>query len=80
MAKRYVVQLAFLDNSKHKYKGQGIPFFKQGWPCLKKGASLGLEKAMEVDEAMKWVLARGGIKGIVTERDALRVTLKKMQT
>lgn len=33
-----------------------------------------------MDEAMKWVLVRGGVKGVVVERDALRVTLKKMQT
>jgi hypothetical protein len=35
---------------------------------------------MEVDEARKWVMQRGGFKGVVVERDALRVTLKKMQT
>ncbi len=35
---------------------------------------------MEVDEAMKWVMQRGGVKGVVVENDALHVTLKKVQT
>ncbi len=35
---------------------------------------------MEMDEAMKWVMERGGVKMVVVKRDALRVTLKKVQT
>jgi hypothetical protein len=35
---------------------------------------------MEMEETMKWVMQRGGVKGVVVERDALRVTLKKVQT
>ncbi len=35
---------------------------------------------MEMDEAMKWVMERGGVKGVVVENDALCVTLKKVQT
>ncbi len=31
-----------------------------------------------MDDAMKWVMERGGVKGVVVERDALRVTLKKV--
>jgi hypothetical protein len=37
-----------------------------------------LEEAMEMNEAMKWVMEKGGVKGVMVERDALRVTLKKV--
>ncbi len=36
-----------------------------------------MEEPMGVDKAMKWVLVRGGVKGVVVERDALCVTLKE---
>jgi hypothetical protein len=29
---------------------------------------------------MKWVMERGGVKGVLVEKDALHVTLKKVQT
>jgi hypothetical protein len=35
---------------------------------------------MEVDEAMKWVMETSEVKGVMVERDALCVTLKKAQT
>ncbi len=31
-----------------------------------------------MNEAMKWVMEKGGVKGVMVERDALRVTLKKV--
>jgi hypothetical protein len=37
-----------------------------------------LEEAMEMDEAMKWVMERGGVKGVVPKMDALHVTFKKV--
>ncbi len=33
---------------------------------------------MEMDEAMKWVMEKGGVKGVMVEEDALHVILKKV--
>jgi len=79
-SKRYVFQVTILNDLEQKSKGQSSPSSKQRWPHLREGASLGLEEVMEVGEAMMWVLVRGGVKGVMVERDALCVTLKKMQT
>ncbi len=75
--KRYVLQVTISNDSEQKSKGQSSPSSKQRWPHLREGASLGLEEPMGVDKAMKWVLVRGGVKGVVVERDALCVTLKE---
>ncbi len=61
-------------------QGTRQPSFKHGRPWVGQGTSLGLEEVMEMDEAMKWVMERGGVKMVVVKRDALRVTLKKVQT
>jgi len=80
MTKRYVPQVTFLNDLEQESKGQGSPFSKQGGLLAREGTSLEIEESKEVDETMKWDMVKGGVRGVVAEKDALRSTLKKVQT
>ncbi len=77
--KKYISQVTFFDDSELEFKGQTNPSSKQGQLWMGVGTSLKLEEVMEVDKAMKLIMEKGGVKGIVVKKDALHETLEKVQ-
>jgi hypothetical protein len=79
MVKRYSSQVTLFVDSKLGFKEQTNPSSKQGQLWIRVGISFMLEEAMEVDEVMRLITEKGGVKGIVAKKDALHETLEKVQ-